>query len=457
MIELMKHRKNTVERPRREGIIDIAKQYLIGILGVRGSGKSVLLETYLEKYFDTGYTVLDLWAAPNMENAFWIFAKEGYKKRIPITILAPESFIINEAQVDRFNGNYLTKEPLVEFVKLPNPSKKTDSEQNDKILEILTKTILECRDRRRILVFNPYMFPNEVNMFRTLEILMRNLITISYNHFHAIDPKTKRKEKFEDMTIQERTYHKMAFGIREFGEVAPARIKGDKSGESILIKKALLKFVRLARHANIDGMIDYQNASDVESAIRNQIDTWLIKKWTTNLAGENFDYIFDRVKKKRKRILDDGDWTDDAYEMADEIFPPIENLTYYWMYVKKANVPLYLEKVPELHIKHKEPNEKWELMTGIELKHDAKFVESSRGFTSTKASKSDEKALYFMVKELKSRKGKDKLNREQIIVECGKRQDNGDIDWVIPLKDIKPNTFTKLITRLKERFDSSEE
>ncbi len=453
----MKLRKNTVERTTREGLIDITKQYLVGILGVRGSGKSVLLEAYLEKYFDAGYTVLDLWSAPNMENAFWIFARKGHKKRIPITILAPESFIINEAQIDRFNGNYITKEPLVEFVKLPNPSKKTDSEQNEKILEILTEAILGCRNRRRILVFNPFLFPNEVNMFRTLEILMRNLITISQNHFHAIDPKSVKKEKKEDMTIPQRTYHKMVFGIREFGEVAPARIKGDKSGESTLIKKALLKFVRLARHANIDGIIDYQNAADAESAIRNQIDIWLIKKWSEDLGGEHFANLFKRVRSKRQMILDDGDWKDDAFELADSLFPPIENLTYYWMYVRKLGVQPYLDEVPELHIRHKEPDDKWDILTGIELKHDKELVASSKEISSIKASMSDERALYFMVKELKSRKGKHKLNRVQIIEECGKRQENGDINWGTPLKDLKPNTFTKLITRLKERFDSSDE
>ncbi len=128
-------------------------------------------------------------------------------------------------------------------------------------------------------------------MFRILEILMRNLITISNNFFNALTPEDVGVTTKERMSVRDRTYHKMVFFIREFGEVAPARLKGDKSGESTLIKKALLKFVRLARHANIDGIIDYQNASDADSAIRNQIDTWLIKTWTEELGGENFDSL----------------------------------------------------------------------------------------------------------------------------------------------------------------------
>ncbi len=111
-----------------------------------------------------------------------------------------------------------------------------------------------------LLVFNPFMFPNEIEMFRILEILMRNLITISNNFFNALTPEDVGVTTKERMSVRDRTYHKMVFFIREFGEVAPARLKGDKSGESTLIKKALLKFVRLARHANIDGIIDYQNS-----------------------------------------------------------------------------------------------------------------------------------------------------------------------------------------------------
>ncbi len=327
---MLRLRKDTVESGKFQTTINLLAQNLIGILGIRGSGKSYLGEALLEKYFEAGFTCLDLWSAPNLENAFWIFAKEGHKKRIPISILAPDSFILPEARIDRFNGNYLTKEPLIKFVRLPSPTKKTDSEANERILEILINTIIECRDHKRILVFNPFMFPNEIEMFRILEILMRNLITISNNYFDALTPEDVGKTTEDDMTIQQLTYHKMCFLIREFGEVAPARLKGDKSGESTLIKKALLKFVRLARHSNIDGIIDYQNASDVDSSIRNQINIWMIKTWTPELGGENFDYIFKKIQTKRDMIFNDKGYTNSAFEFATSFYPPIERLTHCW-------------------------------------------------------------------------------------------------------------------------------
>jgi hypothetical protein len=284
-------------------------------------------------------------------------------------------------------------------------------------------------------------------MFRTLEILMRNLITISQNHFHAIDPKSVGKEKKDDMTKQQRTYHKMVFGIREFGEVAPARIKGDKSGESTLIKKALLKFVRLARHANIDGIIDYQNAADAESAIRNQIDIWLIKKWTEDLGGEHFAYLFKRVNSKRQRILERRDWTNKAYSVADSLFPPIENLTYYWMYVKKLGVQPYLDKVPELHIRHKEPDDKWDILTGIELKHDKELVASSGGSSTPKARKSDIKMTFLTIKDMKENSKQKKLTWNQVIDKMKEKQETEGVSFHLDFKNVKEGSLSKMYSR----------
>ena len=121
---MIKIRKDTVNFEKNPTSINLLAQNLIGILGIRGAGKSYLGEALLEKYFEAGFTCLDLWSAPNLENAFWIFAKDDHKKRIPISILAPDSFIIPEAKIDRFNGKYLTKEPLIKFVRLPSPTKK---------------------------------------------------------------------------------------------------------------------------------------------------------------------------------------------------------------------------------------------------------------------------------------------------------------------------------------------
>ncbi len=451
---MLRIRRDTVESTKNQTVINLLKQNLIGILGLRGSGKSWLGEALLMKYFDAGFTCLDLWSAPNLENAFWIFAKEGHKKRIPVSILVPDSFMIPEAKVDKFNGNYFTKEALIKFVKLPSPTKKTDSEANEAILEILIDTILECRDKKRILVFNPFMFPNETEMFRILEILMRNLITISNNYFDALEPTDVGKDSEDEMTIKELTHHKMVFLIREFGEVAPARLKGDKSGESTLIKKALLKFVRLARHSNIDGIIDYQNASDVDSSIRNQINIWMIKTWTPELAGESFEYFFRQIDAKRNMIFENRGYTNSAFQYANSYFPPIERLTQKYYYFVKRGLTPKLKSVPELKIRHKEPKEKWWKLTQIPIEWDKEMLAKSGTRQQIKPSKSNEKMLYFTIKELKSLKGSRKLNMKQICEVLAEKQKNGEITYHSDLTTTKPNTLAHIFYRLKNDYEN---
>lgn len=447
-------RKNTVERELGGKIIDTNKQNLIGILGVRGSGKSIFGEAILERYYEKGYTCLDLWAAPNLENGFWIFAKDGHKKRIPVTILAPKSFIMPEGQIDRFNEKFVhTREPLVKFVKLPTPTKKGDSEANNRILEVLIDTIKECRDKKRILVFNQFMFPNESEMFLILEILMRNLITISNNYFYAKKPEDVGEVKKEDMHPRDRNYHKMAFLIRESAELAPARLKADKSGESTRIKKALLKFVRLARHSNIDGILDYQNASDLDSPIRNQIDVWMIKRWTKELGGGYFEYIFKAIKEKRDKIFNDIGYNDEAFGFADSICPPIEKLTYYWFYVVKSGDKPKLKKTLELHIRHKEPEDKWWTMTGIPIKFDQEMFSKSTQ-NPKKASTNDEKLVYLTLKELKSQKGNKKLNWKQTCEIMTEKQKNEEITYHLDFKTMTDSTISKIYSRMRIKYES---
>lgn len=451
-------RKDTVDRSTNKKIIDIQKQNIIGILGIRGSGKSYLAEATLERYYEYGFTCLDLWSAPNMENAFWIFAKEGHKKRIPVTILAPESFIYPEARIDAFNGKFpFIRQPLVKFVKLPSPTKRTDTDVNERILEILVQVVKDCRESRRIMVFNPYMFPNETEMFRTLEILMRNLITIANNYFTALKPEDVGKKSIDEMTSAEKNYHRIVFLMREFGEVAPARLKGDKSGESTLIKKALLKFVRLARHANIDGIIDYQNSTDVDSSIRNQIDIWLVKTWTPELAGENFQWIFNYVNEKRNKIFEEEGYNDDSFQWADSVYPPIQKLTNLWFYVAKSGDTPKLRRVPELGVKHKEPNDKWWFLTNIPIEFDKEALQKESTTTTMKASKTAEKMAFLTIKQDMAKKGMKRADWMTLIPELAEKQKKGEFMFHIDLSNTKINTVSQWFNRMKKEYELMEQ
>lgn len=60
------------------------RQQIIMTQGQRGSGKSSLNEFVAEELYNDGWTVLDLWASDNLENAFWcvnLNCKEKYDKK----------------------------------------------------------------------------------------------------------------------------------------------------------------------------------------------------------------------------------------------------------------------------------------------------------------------------------------------------------------------------------------
>jgi len=447
---MIKLRLETVDRSKTKEFINPNKQQFIGILGTRGEGKSRLLEALMFNYYQIGFTLLDLWSAPNFENYFWCIANEGHKKRLPITILAPESLIDPKEQVDSFNLKFQTQYPLIKIVKLPFATAKFESDTNYKIVEILTQAIIECRNERRILCFNPKIYTDEATMFRTLEILFRSIDKIAYDHFNAIEPSEVGKTSYKEMTLHQKNHHKIIFCAREFGEIAPARMKGDKSGQSTLIKKAQLKLFRLARHSQVSGIIDYQNATDAESSIRHQIDVWAVKGWSRELAGENFQWIFDKVEAQRKMILEKKRYSRSAKREADSAYPPIEIMAKTWFYGFNATKFPRLLKVPELPIKHKEPTDKWDRITGITLEHDQEILKKATHSSKSKVSKSDEKNLFNLMKELHTVK---KLSWDDTRLQLAELQEKGEITATIDFGSVKYNQLGSKYTKLKKKYE----
>ncbi len=455
MSQINKIRKDTVDKTHKS-LLNLNKQQFIGILGAKGSGKSYLGDCLLEMYHKNHYTCLDLFSAPYYESFFWCLPKEGlnadgqpFTKRIPITIVAPESLIIDQEGIDRFNNQVNTRYPLVRIVKLPTATVKPYSEQNDKILEIITAEILRCRDERRILTFNTSVFPVEKIMYLTLEIIFRGILKVSNEHFF----KLSEKDVGHPLTLRDKNHHKMAFQLREIGQLFPAMVKGDQSGYSKNTKKGFMEFARLSRHGSIDGIFDYQNASDTMSSIRNQIDVWCLKQWNKALAGDNFDWIFPVIKAKREYIAEKFRYNKYGWKRADSAFPMIEELNQKWFYGLISGYNPKLFPVPELGIRHKEPTDKWTRITGIKLDHDQSLIESNTVSSAPKTKKSDEKLVYLTLKEMKERKGSKSMRWNEIVSEVTKKQDNNEITYHLSFKDMKDGTISKLYSRMKQNHE----
>ena len=451
MSQVIKIRKDTVDS-KHGTLIDLNKQQFTGILGARGAGKSYLGDSLLEIYHRNGFTCLDLFSAPFYENYFWCLPKVGlnadgqpYTKRIPITIIAPESMITDQEGIDRFNSQVNTRYPLVRLVKIPTATVKPYSEQNDKILEILTSEILRCRTERRIMTFNTTAFPVEKVMFLTLEIIFRGILKVANEHFDQLTP----EDLGRPLTKMEKSYHKMAFQLREIGQLFPSMMKGDQSGYSKNTKKGFLEFVRLARHGSISGVFDYQNTGDAISSIRNQIDVWCIKKWNKQLAGDQFDWIFPVIKAKREKIAEHFRFNKLGWQYADSSYPIIESLNKTWFYGLIDGYNPKLFPVPALGIRHKEPVDKWQKITGISLNHDQSLIEKSTSQGRTKVSKKDEKELFDRLTKEKSIKG---MTWGDVASKLSIEQKNGTLLCSIDLTTISEQSLSSKYSRMKKKY-----
>ena len=451
MSQVIKIRKDTVDS-KHGTLIDLNKQQFTGILGARGAGKSYLGDSLLEIYHRNGFTCLDLFSAPFYENYFWCLPKVGlnadgqpYTKRIPITIIAPESMITDQEGIDRFNSQVNTRYPLVRLVKIPVATVKPYSEQNDKILEILTSEILRCRTERRIMTFNTSAFPVEKVMFLTLEIIFRGILKVANEHFDQLTP----EDLGRPLTKMEKSYHKMAFQLREIGQLFPSLMKGDQSGYSKNTKKGFLEFVRLARHGSISGVFDYQNTGDAISSIRNQIDVWCIKKWNKQLAGDQFDWIFPVIKAKREKIAEHFRFNKLGWQYADSSYPIIESLNKTWFYGLIDGYNPKLFPVPALGIRHKEPVDKWQKITGIKLIHDQSLIEQSTSQGRTKVSKKDEKELFDRLTKEKSIKG---MTWGDVASKLSIEQKNGTLLCSIDLTTISEQSLSSKYSRMKKKY-----
>lgn len=434
--------------------MNLNKQQFVGILGARGAGKSYLGDALLEMYHRQGYTCLDLFSAPFYENYFWCLNKQGknkegkpFTKRIPITIIAPESLITSDESptVIAFNNLVNTKYPLIRIVKIPTATVKPFSEQNDKIMEIITSEILRCKNERRILCFNTSIFPVEKIMYLTLEIILRGILKVANEHFDQLT----EEDMGRPLTKLEKNQHKMVFQLREIGSLFPSLIKGDQSGYSKNTKKGFLEFVRLARHGSIDGILDYQSTTDVLGSIRSQIDTWCLKKWNKQLAGEQFEWVFKAIEAKRYKIAEYFKFSKAGWQLADSGLPKLESLGKTWFYglIDGHNPKLF--KVPELSIRHKEPVDKWEKITGIKLEHDQSMIESQNNASRAKVSKKDEKDLFNRLTKEKAIKG---ATWGDVAKKLSVEQKDGKLVCSIDLSTITEQSLSSKYSRMKKKY-----
>lgn len=508
MSQSFKLRRDTISKQKEDRAVDEDRQQIVFCLAVRGEGKSNLLEALGEKQFKKGYTMLDLHAPPNFENAFWCIPKfkdtdeDGKPDKIlfenemrefmanpsafmkgrecyPVTLLCSESFQWDQDALDRFNGRiYNEKEwyednpkmtfnvvyppmkprhrwgkEMIRFAKIPNLKRSAEAEENIKAGEIIKDAILDARSQRRFLVLNKQAFGSETQYFWTMELIMRSLPTICDEHFIKLFPKDVGVETEKEMKPFQRKWNRLTVIHRELSDLAPAKLKADKGGESTTVKKALLGFARVCRHWEIDWFADWQHQNSCEGSIRQQCDTWLYKKYNRSLGGDDAKTLFDKIDWLRSRIMKKGKNTPKAKIIADSWFPRIEELSKKYYYAKFLSDNIKLFRVPENHHQHKEPYMKFPHLTGIKMYHDLTKVPKSSGKDSSKATKTEQMAWYSSMKILREPKDGKPMKWANVAVKLGEYQKRGEI---ISKHDLKSKDGTWLsvnYNRMKKKFE----
>jgi len=496
-------RTDTEKEHRTDLIVDETRQQFIGVLGMRGEGKSYIVDTEAELAFLMGYTILDLHGADNLENAFWIFKSDDPEVKnpikIPITLIAQDTLLFDQKRLDHFNseiqseedylkqnpGKYYDyvyppripfKKPMIKVEIIPRVTSSKaeyETESNQKALDKLVEIILDCRKNRRIFVLNRVMFASERQYFWTMELIIRNLGSIAEKYFKRLEPKNVGLPEYIQirgknglpkfiktprsmMTKTQRNHHRIMIVTRELGELCPSRsLKGDKTGESLSVKKAFFNFIKKARHQQIDWIADWQRNNDVEDAIRSQCDKWIIKRYNDDLGGEDKKQFFDKLNTIREAVFEKYGRVAGKF-IATSNYPDISKLDPHYHYLWIHGM-IHLRRVRKCRHLHKEPYHRFEDFTGIEFTHDlTKVKEDSKQIGKSKTSEQNICNLYRIVRDFKDPlKQKKPLSNSDILKNLAPMQQKGLVTFHLDFSKMSPRALSTYYGRWKDVFERS--
>ncbi len=293
-------------------------------MGIKGGGKSVVVEKVGQELLDAAWTILDLNGAPNLESAYWVVNKDcrsaylqqleenkilrgaphcNCHKQYPILLICPETKQFDQYSIDSYNGFVIksrqwyldycreneiypiefqnsmigkkietNKLPLIEVKYLPEPS--LNSSNHVAFKNLMTDAILHCRDQGRVLVFNPMLWQREFAKFKALELIIKMLEEVKNQHFlpqppeivNPIKAKVRAGSRISKEEKRLLSWQHMGVLIREASDLTAGVLKVET--HSTLTKKALLGFIRRSRHIGCTLVLDTQRPDDVFVGIR---------------------------------------------------------------------------------------------------------------------------------------------------------------------------------------------
>jgi len=284
------------DRSKYEGVI---------ITGDKGSGKSVLGEVITERFYNDGRLILDLFDAGEFESCFWAIP---FKKSYPLVVVYPPSNLMDTSRCE-----YDIK-PMC------------DTEGLEKIIQVAI-------EEKRIITLAGALYELDDLLF-VLSEWLRQLKDLLRDEF----PKTEC----------------LVF-IREAANVVFSKYKITEN--QTYTQKALLSFLRVARHIRTSYIFDTQRYEDLYAGHIYHFPKRIIKK-TTNLSpyllqyNELINQVYPAAKVLKKRL------------------PNIQYLRRNEFYLGYGNVVpnyplLHTNPMPSFH--HKKPEDNFLQLTNIKV------------------------------------------------------------------------------------------
>ena len=494
----------TLENYDDDAWIDPNSQNFYLCIGERGFGKGVFDEFVANELYDSGITIIDLHGADNLENFFWCVNLNHGKEHdawktehpnereplececsqaYPILIICPNYVEWDQKSLDFANGKYYTREqwenkmrdgetlepydktnppekpielqpePLIVVKHVPLPMKSRNA-KNAEFIEAFTSALLQARKERRILCVNPKMWlpEHESYHFKSLEIILRQIRHIAYEHFQPLTEEALGRKK-KDWTVQELSWHRTAIIIREASEILPQGTKGDFSGDSLLSKKGMMGLVKKSRHESVNLILDTQRYSDIFPPVRDEHSILVLKHTPDKLQGEELKKYEDKIDLKREAILEKFNYNKKGFKKANKRYPNIKKMGYNYAYIIKSDDVPRLETIPMPKFHHKLPTDNWCNLMQVYYTINKDLIkvtqESKIDATNLKPNESQEKILYHTIKDLKDEK---KFKWDIVLEKLIELQEHSVLHYPKLIKDMTNASIRKKYSDMRKKI-----
>ena len=366
-------------------------------------------------------------------------------KRYPLTILVNEVIDIDQVSLNRINGVYYSKEEwvskmrskgeiLVEYedsnppekplsergtewlkvVKLPTPTKKDATKNNQEIVKIVESALVECRKDKRILSFVPALFPNSFSKNRTLGVIIDGLPEIMDRNFvpHTENDLGKPIDKW---TKYEKNYHQVCVLLREVGELAEDGMYADPNAK--FVKRPIQKIVRVSRHHHISILFDLQRLEDFSKKMRTQVNTIILKRTPNKLLGEELKFVKDWTEQQQNFIFSKHGKSDDTIKYAYSHYPPLNQLNKNVCYAVYSDDWITKFNIPSGNHHHKQEVDDIKKVVGFSYSVNQTMIESLKDSKDSATAQIDthDKELFDFIKSLRDKKEQWKSIKETLM------------------------------------------